>query len=118
MTVKDIILDLEDCITFNHQPNKELLENAVELMKHQKAENERLKEENKILSRYEGNIQAEAYKEFAKMAIDRVEKAKAKYQRLCKEQGEEMEEHMHIHFNGITKIINNLLKEKVGADNG
>ena len=61
---------------------------------------------------------AEAYKEFAETAIDRVEKAKAKYQRLCKEQGEEMEEHMHIHFNGIIGIINKLLKELVGENNG
>lgn len=60
---------------------------------------------------------AEAYKEFAEKAIDRVEKARQKYQRLCKEQGEEMEEHMHIHFNGIIGIINNLLKELVGEDN-
>ena len=62
------------------------------------------------------NTKAEAYKEFAELAVERVDKAKQKYQRLCKEQGEEMEEHMHIHFNGITKIINNLLKELVGED--
>ena len=63
------------------------------------------------------NAKTEAYKEFAETVIDRVEKAKVKYQRLCKEQGEEMEEHMHIHFNGIIGIINNLLKELVGDDN-
>ena len=62
------------------------------------------------------DIKAEAYKEFAETAIDRVEKAKAKYQRLCKEQGEEMEEHMHVHCNGIIGIINNLLKELVGEN--
>ena len=45
-----------------------------------------------------------------------MEKARQKYQRLCEEQGEEMEEHMYIHFNGITKIINNLFKKMVGED--
>ena len=52
--------------------------------------------------------------EFAENSVDQVEKARLKYQRLCKEQGEEMEEHMHIHFNGIIKIINDIKKEKVG----
>ena len=68
--------------------------------------------------KFRARIKTEAYKEFAETAIDRVEKAKAKYQRLCKEQGEEMEEHMHIHFNGIIGIINKLLKELVGENNG
>ena len=62
-------------------------------------------------------IKSEAYKEFANNTVERVEKAKLKYQRLCEEQGEKMEEHMHIHFNGIIKIINNLLKELVGNSN-
>lgn len=57
-------------------------------------------------------IKAEAYQEFAEKAIDRVEKARQKYRRLCKEQGEEMDETMNIHFNGIV----NLLKEMVGED--
>jgi hypothetical protein len=57
-------------------------------------------------------------KEFAENAIERVEKAKLKYQRLCEEQGEEMEEPMRIHFNGIIGIINNLLKERVGDADG
>ena len=61
-------------------------------------------------------LKAEAYKEFAESAVERVKKAKLKYQKLCKEQGDEMEEHMHIHFNGIVGIINNLLKELVGED--
>ena len=56
-------------------------------------------------------IKSEAIKEFADKAIERVEKARQKYQRLCKEQGEKMEEHMHIHFNGIIGIIKNLVKE-------
>lgn len=59
------------------------------------------------------NAKAEAYKEFSEMAIDRVEKARQKYQRLCKEQGEEMDEAMNIHFNGMI----NLLKELVGEEN-
>ena len=58
---------------------------------------------------------AEAYKEFATKTTDKVEKAKQKYERLCKEQGEKMEEHMHIHFNGIIKIVKDLLKE-VGVE--
>ena len=62
------------------------------------------------------SIKAEAVKEFAENTIERVEKAKLKYQRLCKEQGEEMEEYMHIHFNGIIGIIDNLLKETVGDE--
>lgn len=68
-------------------------------------------------NKFKKKFKSEAVKEFAETVIDRVEKAKAKYQRLCKEQGEEMEEHMHIHFNGIIGIINNLLKELVGDDN-
>ena len=42
MTVKDIILDLEDCITFNRKPEKELIVNAVELIKAQQAEIDQL----------------------------------------------------------------------------
>ena len=63
-------------------------------------------------------IKAEAYKEFANKSTDKVEKARQKYERLCKEQGEEMEEHMHIHFNGIIKIIKDLLNELVGDADG
>lgn len=115
-------------------------EEALNLINRQKAEIERLQEEIGSLNKkypctvdvgnnclvyarslgdYEkfiGDVSAEAVKEFADNAIERVEKAKLKYQRLCKEQGEEMEEHMHIHFNGIIKIINNLLKERVGDE--
>lgn len=83
----------------------------------QEAEIERLEKQLETLCIALKLAKAEAYKEFAEKAIDRVEKAKAKYQRLCKEQGEEMEEHMHIHFNGIIGIIRNLLKEMVGEDN-
>lgn len=61
-------------------------------------------------------FKAKAYKEFTENAVERVEKARQKYERLCKEQGEQMEEYMHIHFDGIIGIINNLLKEKVGAN--
>lgn len=59
-------------------------------------------------------LKAEAYKEFATKTTDKVKKVKQKYERLCKEQGEEMEEHMHIHFNGIIKIIKDILSELVG----
>lgn len=113
---------------------KAKIEICAEVIKRQDKEIERLKECPKCVYEYDGEvteycvqgpcpnfktveqIKAEAYKEFAETAIDRVEKAKAKYQRLCKEQGEEMEEHMHIHFNGIIRIINNLLKEMVGEE--
>lgn len=103
------------------ETRRKVFETKCEELEIAKAENERLKKEkdeyaylyDKHINTAFSHIKAEAYKEFAKTAIDRVEKAKAKYQRLCKEQGEEMEEHMHIHFNGITKVINNLLKELV-----
>jgi uncharacterized protein with von Willebrand factor type A (vWA) domain len=124
---KDLINSLQD-------KNKNLQERNVilgGLVDTQKAENERLES---LLERLGDDIdlklkyiyeleekletaKAEAYKEFAERAIDRVKKARQKYQRLCKEQGEEMEEYMHIHFNGITGIINNLLKELVGDNN-
>lgn len=55
-------------------------------------------------------IKAEAIKEFMDSAIERVEKARQKYQRLCKEQGEEIDEAMNIHFNGMV----NILKETAG----
>ena len=97
----------------------ELIKDAIDLINRQKAEIERLKENLNIelknyATEYDYKIKAEAVKEFAENAVKRVEKAKLKYQKLCKEQGEEMEEHMHIHFNGIIGIINNLLKEMVG----
>ena len=64
----------------------------------------------------EKETKSEAYKEFAENAVERVGKSRQKYERLCKEQGEQMEEAMHIHFDGIIGIINNLLKELVGED--
>ena len=111
-----------------------ICERALDLINRLQAENERLKKSNRNwrrkvqrlretidgfteIGKLYSEIKAEAYKEFADKAIDRVEKAKQKYQRLCKEQGEEMEEHMHIHFNGIIGIIKNLLKELVGEGN-
>lgn len=61
------------------------------------AEIERLKIENQSLrgaaNSYKihyNEVKAEAYKEFAERAIGRVEKVRQKYQRLCKEQGEEI----------------------------
>ena len=85
------------------------------------AENEELRKENIIATQKRANIfeivnayergRTEARKEFAENSVERVEKAKLKYQRLCKEQGEEMEEHISILFDGIIGIINNLLEE-------
>lgn len=81
------------------------------------AENERLKEKqekcfycteqaNKKIS----EIKAEAYKEFAQKVIEKVEKARQKYQRLCAEQGDKEDEAMNIHFRGMINIV----KEMVG----
>ena len=61
MTTKDIILDLEDCITFNRQPNKELLENAVELMKKQEAKNEKLTRDLRRTTIYYNSARNEAH---------------------------------------------------------
>ena len=101
---------------------KTLLQNALDLINRQKAEIERLKtnlniELENYATEYDNKIKAEAYKEFATKTTDKVEKAKQKYERLCKEQGEKMEEHMHIHFNGIIKIVKDLLKELGVGDN-
>lgn len=110
-----------------HEKTLDLFKNTFDLINRLQAKNESLQKDSKRLKKVQMQlddamkmyfeIKAEAYKEFAELAVERVEKAKQKYQRLCKEQGEEMEEHMHIHFNGITKIINNLLKEMVGDGN-
>ena len=70
------------------------------------------------ISKTVDQIKTEAYKEFATKTTDKVEKAKQKYERLCKEQGEKMEKHMHIHFNGIIKIVKDLLNELVGGSDG
>ena len=59
----------------------------------------------------EAQIKVEAYKEFSKNSVERVEKVKLKYQRLCKEQGEEMEEHINILFNGIINLLKGLVGE-------
>ena len=102
----------------------ELLKETDNLINRQQAEIEWLTDTlnatiagQETLQRYIITAKAEAIKEFAEKAVEKVEKARQKYQRLCKEQGEEMEEHMHIHFNGTIGIINNLLKETVGDNN-
>lgn len=55
--------------------------------------------------------QSEAIKEFAERLKEKVENVRKKYQRLCREQGEKEDEAMNIHFKGIIKLINNLVKE-------
>ena len=107
-------LDLINRLQAENESLKRQLHNAK---LHQKETRKALQDE-KSLRLNEDFIKAEAYKEFAENSVERVEKARQKYQRLCKEQGEEMEEYMHIHFNVIIGIINNLLKELVGEDNG
>ena len=37
--------------------------------------------------------------------IERIENARQKYQRLCKEQGEKEDEAMNIHFRGVMQIV-------------
>ena len=99
---------------------EELIEkqNLLDLIKRLQAENERLKnkcEDCAGCSEWKCDC-SNIRKEFAENSVERVEKAKLKYQRLCKEQGEEMEEHISILFDGIIGIINNLLKEMESKD--
>ena len=95
---------------------------ALDLINRQQAEIERLKKKVEELSdvlsdsiriRYK-EAQSEAIKEFAESLNEKVENARKKYQRLCREQGEKEDEAMNIHFKGIIKLVNNLVKEKVG----
>ena len=81
----------------------ELLKETDNLINRLQAEVERLKDTlnatiagQETFQRYIVTAKAEAVKEFAENAVKRVEKAKLKYQKLCKEQGEEMEEHMKL----------------------
>ena len=110
----------------------ELQSYALDLINRQKAEIEKLKSENEILSRnadnafqeglnecrelFEPEIKVEAYKEFAERLKEKVENVRKKYQRLCREQGEKEDEIIEIHCKGIIKLINNLLKEMVGEE--
>lgn len=77
-----------------------------------KAEVERLKANEEMAEGYADALveytKAEAYKECIEKAVERVEKVRQKYQRLCKEQGEEMDEAMNIHFNGMINLLNEL----------
>ena len=117
----DLGVDLINRLQDKNKAYKYYYDECLKDLKKANTENERLKYCNEtnissIATLHERlkTAKAEAYKEFAEKSVERVEKARKKYQKLCKEQGEEMEEHMNIHFNGITKIINNLLKELVG----
>ena len=105
MTDNEIIKALECCISpvhcngrqyyyVNAECSRELIENALDLINSQKAEIERLKEENKILSRYEDYIKAEAYKEFAYelMQIPDVKIYKHEIKNLLKEKLENTDE--------------------------
>lgn len=87
---------------------------AYMAIKHLQAENEKLKSAINGFRCYEDKIKSEAVKEFAENIVEKVEKARQKYQRLCKEQGEEEDEAMNIHFRGMI----NLVKEMVGENNG
>ena len=132
LTDKEIVKALECCSTYKGKCTdcpafvkvdrsncKQVLLGAIEIINRLQEENETLRDvvKQNYLIRNNGKsplslIKAEAYQEFAEKAIDRVEKARQKYRRLCKEKGEEMDETMNIHFNGIV----NLLKELVGED--
>ena len=115
-----------DCLLIDEKRCIELVtKSALDLINRQDQENESLKAEIQELKieinmfrGYDEEIKAEAYKEFATKTTDKVERVKQKYERLCKEQGEKMEEHMHIHFNGIIKIVKDLLNELVGDGDG
>jgi hypothetical protein len=50
-------------------------------------------------------------KDLAERVKEKTEKARQKYQRLCKEQGEKEDEAMNIHFRGIAKIVDQIAKE-------
>ena len=56
-------------------------------------------------------IRAEAIKEFSERVNEKTEKARQKYQRLCKEQGEKEDEAMNIIFRGFMKIVDDFAKE-------
>ena len=115
-------VDRSDC--------KKYFRGALDLINRQQVEIERLKECPKCIYEYDGKtteyciqgpcsnfktveqIKSEAYKEFAESLNEKVENARKKYQRLCREQGEKEDEAMNIHFKGIIKLVNNLVKEK------
>ena len=129
LTDNEIIKALECCCGTAHDSCRDcpyddigcedkLEKDALDLINRQKAEIERLQKQLKEGIDLSDSVvkifKAEVIKGFANKAIERVEKARKKYQMLCKEQGEQMEEHMHIHFNGMIGIINDLVKEMVG----
>lgn len=112
------LTSLQNNLTSLQAENTELLEKIKKLQDEYKwldQESDILAADVNALNHFLETAKAEAYKEFATKTTDKVEKVKQKYERLCKEQGEKMEEHMHIHFNGIIKIVKDLLKE-LGVD--
>lgn len=111
---KQVIDDAIDLINRQQKDKENLRKN---ILKYEEIFVEQQEEINRLTKRnFELVEKGEAIKEFAKKSIEQVEKARQKYQRLCKEQGEEVEETMHIHFNGMVKIINNVKREMVGED--
>ena len=52
MTTKDIILELAYCINLNRKPEKELLENTIGLIKHQKAELDKYEQIKTTINRF------------------------------------------------------------------
>ena len=129
MTDKEIIKALECCTTkgakcsdcpafkkVDRSDCKKYFRGAIDIINRQQAEIERLNNNiSAMVVTLRNSAKAtrnEAIKEFAESLNENVEKARQKYQRLCREQGEKEDEIMEIHFKGIIKLINNLVKEK------
>ncbi|MBE7053456.1 MAG: hypothetical protein E7391_04185 [Ruminococcaceae bacterium] len=108
----------KECPCYNKETGgcKEIDEQDIlDLINREKEEIERLQSDNvklhTIIPKMLVEAKFEAIKEFAERLKEKVEKVRLKYQRLCKEQGEKEDEVMNIHFKGIEKLIDNLVKE-------
>ena len=67
---------------------------------------------NRLLDDVETVDEKEIIRKKMERIIDRIEKARQKYQRLVKEQGKKEDEAMNIHFRGMIKIV----KEEGGIE--
>ena len=107
----------------------ELLKKTDNLINRQKAEIKKLREENKIISRYEDYIKVEAYKEFADKVCDEITDAiinngKVINERIEKHNVNRLEDNFCCMcdgkiraLGGIEYFIKNLLKELVENEN-
>lgn len=83
----------------------EELKESRNTINRQKAEIERYKGVIKLLESDVATAKYEAIKEFADLVIKKVETVRQKYQKLCKEQGQGIDEVMNIHFNGMIDLV-------------